>query len=146
MPEAEREEAEVRFKLVSQAYDILYDDDKRHLYDTHGMSAFDGSGRPGMGGGPDLDDIINSMFGMGMGGGMPPGFSAKPRRGPNEEQTYTVSLEDLYKGRTVKFASSKNVICSHCKGRGGKEKATPKQCSACGGLGKISNPEIFFPV
>ncbi|KMP09135.1 chaperone protein dnaJ [Coccidioides immitis H538.4] len=136
VPESEREAAEVKFKSVSQAYDILHDDEKRHIYDTHGMSAFDGSGRPGMGG-PDLDDIINSMFGMGMGGGMPgygPG-APKPKKGPNEEQTYTVSLEDLYKGRTVKFASTKNVICSLCKGRGGKERATPKTCSACDGQG-----------
>ncbi|OJD16811.1 hypothetical protein AJ78_03054 [Emergomyces pasteurianus Ep9510] len=136
----EREQAEVRFKAVSQAYDILYDDEKRHIYDTHGMSAFDGSGRAGMQGGPDLDDILASMFGggMNMGGGMP-GFGgprpSRPRKGQNEVQEYSVSLEDLYKGRTVKFSSTKNVICSLCKGKGGKEKATPKQCSTCGGAG-----------
>ncbi|WEW61247.1 DnaJ-like protein xdj1 [Emydomyces testavorans] len=135
VPETERETAEIQFKRVSQAYDILYDDEKRQVYDIHGMAAFDGSGRPGMGNGPDLDDIINSMFGMGVGGGMPGQGPAKPKRGPNEEQQYAVSLEDLYKGRTVKFASTKNVICSLCKGKGGKDKATPKVCSACGGLG-----------
>lgn len=103
------------------------------------MSAFDGSGRPGgMGGGPDLDDILASMFGMNMGGAGMPGFAGPGRRrkGPNEEQQYTVSLEDLYKGRTVKFASTKNVICTLCKGKGGKEKATPKKCSTCGGQGR----------
>ncbi|KLJ13385.1 hypothetical protein EMPG_11674 [Blastomyces silverae] len=136
----EREGAEVRFKAVSQAYDILYDDEKKHIYDTHGMSAFDGSGRAGMQGGPDLDDLLASMFGggMNMGGGMP-GFGgprpSRPRKGQNEVQEYSVSLEDLYKGRTVKFSSTKNVICSLCKGKGGKERATPKQCSTCGGAG-----------
>ncbi|EEH04323.1 mitochondrial import protein MAS5 [Histoplasma capsulatum G186AR] len=136
----EREGAEVRFKAVNQAYDILYDDEKRHIYDTHGMSAFDGSGRAGMQGGPDLDDLLASMFGggMNMGGGMP-GFGgprpSKPRKGQNEVQEYSVSLEDLYKGRTVKFSSTKNVLCSLCKGKGGKEKATPKLCSTCGGAG-----------
>ncbi|KAE8146392.1 hypothetical protein BDV25DRAFT_51748 [Aspergillus avenaceus] len=143
VPEAEREEAEVRFKAVQEAYDILYDDDKRHLYDTHGMSAFNGSGEPGMGAGPDLDDILAQMFGMGgMGGGMPgmggmPGGSRpnKPRRSPNEEQKYEVKMEDLYKGKTVKFASTKNVICSLCQGKGGKEKAQAKTCATCGGQG-----------
>lgn len=101
------------------------------------MSAFDGSKGPGMSGAPDLDDILSSMFGMG--GGMP-GFGSgaaprRPRRSPNEEQKYEVTLEDLYKGKTVKFASTKNVICSLCKGSGGKEKAKPKQCSTCGGQG-----------
>ncbi|PGH04414.1 hypothetical protein AJ80_08525 [Polytolypa hystricis UAMH7299] len=138
----EREAAEVRFKQVSQAYDILYDDQKRHIYDEHGMSAFDGSGRPDMpSGGADLDDILAQMFGGmgGMGGGGMPGFGGprpnKPKKGANEEQQYSVSLEDLYKGRTVKFASTKDVICSLCKGKGGKEKATAKKCSTCGGNG-----------
>ncbi|KAL1956417.1 hypothetical protein VTO42DRAFT_7303 [Malbranchea cinnamomea] len=137
VPVEEREEAEARFKAVSEAYDILYDDEKRHIYDTHGMSAFDGSGRPGMGGAPDLDDILASMFGMDMGGmGGMPGGRGRPKKGANEEQTYQVTLGDLYKGRTVKFASTKNVICSLCKGKGGKDKATAKKCSSCNGLGR----------
>ena len=140
VPESERAAADIKFKSVSKAYEILYDDDKRHLYDTHGLSAFD----PGAGagsGGVDLDDIIAQM--MGMGGGMPPGFGGggkprKPKRGKDEEQTYSVSLEDLYKGKTVRFASTKNIICSHCKGSGGKEKAKPRQCSSCQGEGLSS--------
>src|SRR6266480_293589 len=133
--EADREMAEIKFKAANQAYEILYDDEKRQLYDTHGMAAFDGSGGPG-GMGTDLDDILN-MFGMG--GGMAgfggPGGPKRPRRSPNEEQKYEVSLEDLYKGKTVKFASTKNVICSKCKGTGGKEDAKPKDCATCKGQG-----------
>lgn len=142
MPEDQREEADVKFKAVSQAYEILYDEEKRHLYDTHGMSAFE-SGRGGGPGGPevDLDDILAQMFGGGGGmGGMPPGFGGpagpkRPRKGLDEEQEYRVSLEELYKGKTVKFASTKNVICSHCKGTGGKEKVKPKTCERCQGHG-----------
>lgn len=104
------------------------------------MAAFDPSkGGAGMGGGVDLDDILQQMFGMGMGGGMPPGFGdgqpKKPRKGPSEEQKYEVTLEELYKGKTVKFASTKNIICSHCKGTGGKEKAKPETCQRCKGQG-----------
>ena len=139
VPENERPAAEIKFKSVQEAYEILYDDDKRHIYDTHGMSAFNGSGEPGMNGfgaGPDIDDLLAQMFG-GMGGvpgGIPP-RGPRPRRSPDEEQDYEVSLEDMYKGKTVKFASVKNVICSLCKGKGGKEKATPKKCSTCDGHG-----------
>lgn len=92
-----------------------------------------------MGGGVDLDDIISQMFGMG--GGMPPGFGGegggpkRARRGRDEEQKYQVTLEELYKGKTVKFASTKNIICSHCKGTGGKEKAKPQTCERCKGQG-----------
>ena len=140
VPESERATADIQFKSVSKAYEILYDDDKRHLYDTHGMQAFEPGNGPGAGG-VDMDDILAQMMGMGMGGGMPRGFgggagrSQKPRKGADEEQTYTVTLEDLYKGKTVKFASTKNVICTHCKGSGGKEKAKAKQCNSCQGQG-----------
>ncbi|KAF2087293.1 DnaJ domain-containing protein mas5 [Saccharata proteae CBS 121410] len=138
--ENEREEAEVKFKSVSQAYEILYDDEKRHMYDTHGMAAFDPSAS--MHAQPDMDDILAQMFGMGGGmggmpgmGGMGGGGPRRPRKGKNEEQEYEVTLEELYKGKTTRFASTKNVICQVCKGSGGKEKAKPHQCATCHGAG-----------
>lgn len=107
------------------------------MYDTHGMSAFDSIYDNGTGAGPDLDEMLSQMFGMG--GGMPPGFrgtkARKSRKGDDEEHPYQVTLEELYKGKTTKFASTKNVICSHCKGSGGKEKATARQCASCQGKG-----------
>lgn len=122
------------------------------------MSAFDGSNNanPGAAGGAsDLDDILSQMFGMNMGGmggmpgmggmgGMPGGGPGmrKPKKGPDEVQAYTVSLEDMYKGRSVKFASTKNVICSLCKGKGGKDKAHARTCGNCDGHGKHM-PQYF---
>ena len=105
------------------------------------MSAFEQGGGPGAGMDVDLEDMLAQMFGMNMNGmnmnGGPkagPG-TKKARRGPDEEQTYNVTLEDLYKGKTVKFASTKKVTCSHCKGTGGKEKAQMKDCGSCSGKG-----------
>ncbi|KAL6721559.1 DnaJ-like protein xdj1 [Lecanora helva] len=139
--ENERAAAEIKFKSVSKAYEILYDDEKRHLYNTHGMAAFDGSRGPGAGAGTNMEDVFAQMFGMG--GGMPPGFGGggpqRPRRGADEQHDYPVNLEDLYKGKTTRFASTKNVICSHCKGSGGKEKAKSKQCESCQGQGDYSD-------
>ncbi|KAK4696799.1 hypothetical protein P7C71_g1190, partial [Lecanoromycetidae sp. Uapishka_2] len=102
------------------------------------MSAFDPGHGNGMGANVDLDDMLQQMFGMGMGGGMPPGFGGgpqKPRKGKNDEVQYQVTLEELYKGKTAKFAVKKNIICSHCNGSGGKEKATAKRCASCEGKG-----------
>ncbi|KAF2203252.1 hypothetical protein GQ43DRAFT_438957 [Delitschia confertaspora ATCC 74209] len=143
--ESERVEAEIRFKSAKQAYEILYDEEKRHLYDTHGMAAFDPS--KGMGGeGPDINDIFEQMFGgMGGMGGMPgfgmggmpggPGGRKVPRKGKNEEHEYEVTLEELYKGKTTKFKNSKNVVCQTCNGSGGKPNAKPHECSVCHGRG-----------
>lgn len=121
---------------MQAAYDILQDDQKRHLYDAHGMAAFSG---PGGGGGqshgPDMEDLLAQMFG-GMGGREGPGMGGRgPQKGPNEEQEYEVTLEELFKGKTTRFASTKNVICGTCSGSGGKDKAKPLKCSNCGGKG-----------
>lgn len=121
---------------MSKAYEILYDDQQRHLYDSYGMSAFDSGHGNATDADVDLEEMLHHMFNMrdvpaGFGNTGPP----RPRRGPDEEHPYQVTLEELYKGKTAKFSSKKNVICTHCKGTGGKEKAKPKQCSSCKGQG-----------
>ena len=103
------------------------------------MSAFDSAHGNGVGAGPDLEEMLSHMFGMG--GDMPPSFGGpgprRSRKGDDEEHPYQVTLEDLFKGKTTKFASTKKVICSHCKGSGGKEKAKAKQCASCLGKGRL---------
>ena len=113
------------------------------------MSAFDGS-RMGGGMGPDINDILSSMFGMGggmdgFGGPGGPGGPRRAKRSPDEEQKYEVTLEDLYKGKTVRFSSTKNVICSVCNGTGGKAKAKAAQCSQCQGQGMPFHYEYLQP-
>ncbi|KAL9640830.1 MAG: hypothetical protein Q9164_000065, partial [Protoblastenia rupestris] len=148
VPEIERAAADIQFKTISKAYEILYDDDKRRLYNSHGMSAFEAGNGQGSGD-VDLDDILAQMMGMGLGGGKPSGFggtrSSKPRKGRDEEQDYSVTLEDLYKGKTVKFSSTKNIICTNCKGSGGKDKVKPKPCASCRGSGFKQNLRSVGP-
>ncbi|ROW17478.1 hypothetical protein VPNG_00656 [Cytospora leucostoma] len=134
VPEEIREESEAKFKSVTQAYEILRDDEKREAYDQYGMAAFDSSRGGGPGGAEvDLNDILAQMFGMGVGGGA--GGPRRPRRGRDEEQDYEVTLEELYKGKTVKFSANKRVTCSQCKGSGAKEKVKPQTCERCKGNG-----------
>ncbi|KAI1811246.1 DnaJ domain-containing protein [Poronia punctata] len=152
VPEDQREESEHMFKRVTQAYEILRDEEKREMYDRHGMAAFEGGGA---GDGVDINDFLAQMFGMGMGGGMGgmggmpgmggPGGPRRPRRGQDEEAKYSVSLEDLYKGKTVKFSAEKSVLCSHCKGSGGKEKVKPQTCDRCKGHGMVETLRQMGP-
>jgi DnaJ family protein A protein 2 len=169
VPEEEREEAEIKFKAVSQAYEILHDEDNRERYDRHGMAAFDPShGGMGMDGEVDLEDLLSQMFmggmggmggmpGMGgMGGGMPGGRSKRKQKGKDVQQDYEVSLEELYKGKTVKLASTRSKLCGSCSGyvsplpsapltkshpakpkhsSGGKEGAKARKCATCQGRG-----------
>lgn len=137
VPPERRDESEKVFKEITEAYEILSDDHKRALYDAHGMAAFDSS-RGGGPGGPEVDinDLLSQMFGFNMGGPGPTG-PMRPRKGPDEEKEYKVTLEELYKGKTVKFAVNKQTLCSQCKGSGGKEKAKSTTCDRCKGKGMV---------
>ncbi|KAL4401788.1 Hsp70 binding protein [Malassezia pachydermatis] len=123
------ETASERFQEVANAYEVLSDPDARAAYDRYGETDGNGPGGPGM----NMDDIFASMFGgpsFGMGSG-------PPRRAQDSVIPYSVTLEDLYNGKTAHFALEKNVVCSHCQGTGGKTGAMPKDCVTCGGKGRV---------
>ena len=57
---------EAKFKEIQQAYDVLFDKEKREVYDKYGMEGLDkGAG----GGGGGMGGIFEQMFGMGGPGG-----------------------------------------------------------------------------
>ncbi|KAM9939691.1 hypothetical protein OXX80_000824, partial [Metschnikowia pulcherrima] len=125
-------EAAEKFKELSQAYEVLSDDQKREVYDSYGVEGLSGGGPGGMGG-MGADDIFSQFFGGGF-GGMGGGASRGPTRGKDIKHTISCTLEELYKGRTAKLALNKTVLCKSCDGRGGKE-GKIKQCSSCHGSG-----------
>ncbi|KAK7095955.1 dnaJ homolog subfamily A member 1-like [Littorina saxatilis] len=125
------EEAEEKFKEISQAYEVLADAKKREVYDRGGEEAIKGGGS---GSGMDFHspmDIFDMFFGGGGGGGR---RQQGPRRGKDVVHQLKINLEDMYNGATRKLALQKNVICSKCEGRGGKEGAVTK-CTNCRGTG-----------
>ncbi|XP_063053816.1 dnaJ homolog subfamily A member 1 isoform X2 [Engraulis encrasicolus] len=114
-----------RFKLISQAYEVLSDAKKRDLYDQGGEQAIKEGGMAGEGSSPM--DIFNMFFGGG-------GRTQRERRGKNVVHQLGVTLEEMYNGATRKLGLQKNVICEKCDGYGGK-KGTLQKCSTCKGRG-----------
>ncbi|KAF9459578.1 hypothetical protein BDZ94DRAFT_1284340 [Collybia nuda] len=127
------------FKEVTHAYEILSDADKRSIYDARGEAGLSEQG--GMGG-MDPQDLFSQLFGGGgfgggggfFGGGGGGSRNQGPRKTKDLVHRVHVTLEDLYKGKTTKLALTRNVICSKCKGKGGKEGAV-RTCHSCSGRG-----------
>jgi len=87
-------------------------------------------------GGMDPQDLFSQLFGGGGGGGFFGGGGRQqgPRKTKDLVHRVHVSLEDLYKGKVTKLALTRNVICTKCKGKGGKEGAV-SSCGNCHGRG-----------
>lgn len=118
---------EEEFKKIKAAYEVLSDPEKRERYNKYGL---DGVSEDGGGGG--AEDLFSAFFGGGGGGGR--GRRRGPRKNASSKHALKVSLEDLYKGKTVKLAITRDVICEGCDGKGGAREAT---CSTCGGQGAV---------
>ncbi len=147
--DAEKQEAEEKFKEAAEAYSVLSDQEKRQRYDQFGFNdpngGFGGGGFGGGFSGMDMNDIF-SMFGDifgggGFGGGFS-GFSSGGRggravqRGSDLKLKVRLTMDEVAKGVTKKFKVKKMVTCDHCHGTG-SEDGQMDTCSTCGGNGYV---------
>lgn len=122
-------EAEHKFKELSEAYEVLKDDQKRAAYDRFGHAAFENGGRPGPGqGGFSFDfgggfaDIFDEMFGEFMGGRR--GGQAQGR-GADLRYNMEITLEEAFAGKQAKIRVPSSISCEECQGTGGEKGAKP---------------------
>jgi len=148
--------SEDRFKEISNAYDILQDDQKRAAYDRYGHAAFtsggSGGGAGGPGGGFDFSssfaDIFEDLFGMsgGQGRRQQGGGANSAARGADLRYNLNISLEDAYNGKQETIRVTTSVGCEACHGSGGEKGTKPVTCGTCGGEGRIRASQGFFTV
>lgn len=136
--------AEEKFKEISEAYAVLYDDEKRKMYDQYGHAGIDqqyttedifrsadfGDIFRGMGFG--FDDIFEQFFSRR--GGFP--RQQRPQRGSDIRYDIEINLEDAYKGIETELEVPRTEICDTCRGSGTRPGTSPKRCSTCGGTGQ----------
>ena len=67
-----------------------------------------------------------------MNGGGGARHQTKTNRTEDAHIEVDLTLEDLYKGKVIKTTSTRNIICTQCKGSGVKSSSVvSKQCSTC---------------
>lgn len=123
------EEAQKKFQEISEAYDVLSDDEKRKIYDQFGEEGLKGNGGGGytfnygsaqdlfshiFGGGFDgMGDIFGGMGGMGGMGGAFGGMRGPRRSAPRKPDPAVIpvncTLEQLYTGCTKKLKLTRSI-------------------------------------
>lgn len=130
------------FQDLTEAYEILSDDQKRKTYDQFGeegvknvphmdsSSVFEEFMRSFGGGG---ESIFNgaTFGGTSMFGNI---FGQREKRTPDLKYNLNVKLEDLYFGKNTKLKINRKVLCKTCEGTGSATKEKEK-CSLCDGRG-----------
>lgn len=132
--------AELKFKEVNEAYEILKDPQKRAAYDRFGHQAFEhgagfGAGAGAASGFASFADIFDEFFGDFRGGGS--GRRSGRERGSDLRYNLEVTLEEAYSGKAVEVEVPTTVTCSLCSGSGSKPGTSPKTCSTCNGAGRV---------
>ena len=138
--------AEVRFKEVNEAYDVLKDNQKRAAYDRFGHAAFEngmnGRGPSGFDFASSFTDVFDDLFGEFMGGRR----ARRQNRGGDLRYNLTITLEEAFRGRTAEIKVPSAVACEGCGGTGAEPGSKAEQCPSCSGMGKVRAQQGFFTI
>jgi molecular chaperone DnaJ len=141
-------DAEVRFKEINEAYQVLSDEQRRSVYDRYGHSATQGGwgGFEGFGGFRDPFEIFEEFFGSSFGMGF--GSRTRARRGPQRgaDLRYDLELEftEAIFGVEKEIEVTRHQTCSRCQGSGAEPGTSPMRCPECNGVGEVRHQMGFF--
>ena len=142
--------AEIKFKEINEAYDVLKDDQKRAAYDRFGHGAFEGGmgGAGARGGNPFGDfgsfgDVFEDLFGQMMGG---MGRGKRSNRGQDLRYNLEITLEEAFTGRSAEIKVPTMLACEACTGSGAEPGTSAETCPGCAGHGKVRATQGFFTI
>ncbi len=144
-------DAEDKFKLVNEAYQVLSDPQKRQTYDRYGVKGLESQGFHHYSD-MNMDDImgdLGSIFESVFGGG---GFgSFSQDRGRRSSQKYPLDIEseitlafnEAVFGCEKEIHYSYKTVCKSCDGTGDRDKK-PSTCPECNGKGQVYYRQGFM--
>ena len=144
--------AEDKFKEAAEAYAVLADADKRHLYDRFGHAGLGAAATGGAGFDPTVftgfEDILGGLgdiFGFGdlFGGGRRRGG---PQRGADLRYDLEISFEESAHGAETSIQIPRQETCDTCHGSGAAPGSRPSTCPQCQGRGQLRYQQGFFTV
>jgi molecular chaperone DnaJ len=137
--------AQVRFKEINAAYQILSDPQKRAAFDRYGESAMGGAVQPGnpFGGAPfDMADLnIDGIFGDLLGA-----LGIKVGDRGTLQKEIRISFEEAAFGCTKEIKYERVESCEGCSGSGAAPGSTTERCPACAGRGRVRFQQGVLPI
>jgi molecular chaperone DnaJ len=142
--------AEESFKEAAEAYAILADTDKRHMYDRFGHAGLGGAATGGFDptvftGFEDILGGLGDIFGIGemFGGARRRGG---PQRGSDLRYDLEISFDESARGVETTIQIPRNEVCDTCTGSGAAPGSKPTTCPQCHGRGQLRYQQGFFTV
>jgi molecular chaperone DnaJ len=142
--------AEEKFKEAAEAYSVLADADKRHLYDRYGHAGLGGAATGGFDpnvftGFEDILGGLGDIFGFGdvFGGGRRRGGVP---RGADLRYDLEISFDEAAKGTETAIQIPRLESCATCSGSGAAAGSKPATCPQCHGRGQLRYQQGFFTV
>lgn len=130
------QEAEEKFKRLSEAYQVLSDTEKRQLYDLYGHAGLAGLDVGGFGGFEDIfssfGEVFEDFFGFGRRRGR-----NRPQPGADLRQQVVLTLEQVVQGVNTTIEVERRAPCRACQGKGLEPGTRPQTCPTCHGRGQV---------
>ena len=143
------QDAEDKFKEAAEAYAVLADVDKRHMYDRFGHAGLGGAATGGFDpnvftGFEDIFGGLGDVFGFGdlFGGARRRG----PRRGADLRYDLEIAFEESAKGAETTIQIPRQESCETCRGTGAAPGSRPTTCPQCHGRGQLRYQQGFFTI